>query len=494
MKVARRMDAVYGFGPTPDDVAAHWYELAFDGSTGAEVLADRIDLHLTDSARGDHDLTANGRIVALLAPTIVGTGEGSYFCRQYGGRPGRRQPRAAQSSGSDHPGQPAPRPGSCGVQYPAERALPGSHDPACFAAADYYRPDYHRRILPNLGQLPATADAPALPLIELDGSLLDYYTRFPPHGAVGLHITAGHSLVQGLVINRFLPNNWGDNGIAILLQTVGDNVIQGNWLGTSYDGAFAHDNNFTGYGVVIEDCPNNQVGGVAPAARNVISGHHIGIDIRGEAADRNLAQGNYIGTNVTGAYIPNGHLGWLGIRITDGADENLIGGTVGTTPGGRASGAANVIAGNTYGVFEDGADGGTVPRNNTIQGNYIGTDVTGKGPLGNSYGVTIRGSDSVVGGTTAAARNLLSGNYRNGIELYPDGAIVQGNFIGTDVSGTRPLGNGEDGIRVVHSSGDLLIGGDTPGAGNVISASGGSGIDLVRKLHGFLGNGDRDPR
>ncbi len=40
------LDTVYGFGPTPNDSAAHWYAFPFDGSTGAEVFADRIDIQL----------------------------------------------------------------------------------------------------------------------------------------------------------------------------------------------------------------------------------------------------------------------------------------------------------------------------------------------------------------------------------------------------------------------------------------------------------------
>lgn len=478
------LDAVYGFGPTPDDSASHWYAFPFDGSTGAEVFTDRIDFHLADSARGDHDLTANGRIVALVAPAIVGANEGVTYVVNTAddlddGDLQQLSLREAIIQANLHPGRDRVEfdvpPTSVYLPVRTIRPttpLPIITDPIIIDG--YTQP----------GSAPATADQPAVPLIELDGSLLDRAAYFPPHGHVGLHITAGHSLVQGLVINRFEDTNQLNPSVAIFLQQEGGNVVQGNFLGTPYTGQFAyylpHGNNF---GVVIDDSPNNRVGGVVPAARNLISGFYIGIDVRGERSDRNLVQGNYIGTDATGAYIPNGHLGWLGVRITDGADDNLIGGTVGTTPGGRASGAANVIAGNTYGVFEERRDGDEVPWNNTIQGNYIGTDVTGKGPLGNGYGVSIRGTGALVGGTTAAARNILSGNSDCGVEVY-GGGIVQGNYIGTDVSGTRPLGNGDHGILVRSTLEDVLIGGDTPGAGNVISASGLSGI----KFRGDTGN------
>ncbi|HPM85393.1 MAG TPA: dockerin type I domain-containing protein, partial [Candidatus Anammoximicrobium sp.] len=45
----------YGYGPTPDDVAPHWYAFLFDGVTGATVFADRMELHLADGQRGDGD-------------------------------------------------------------------------------------------------------------------------------------------------------------------------------------------------------------------------------------------------------------------------------------------------------------------------------------------------------------------------------------------------------------------------------------------------------
>ncbi len=62
----------YQYGPTPDDPNAHWYEFLYDGSTGAEILGDTVRLHFVDGARGDHDLTANGKIVD---PSAAGFGE-----------------------------------------------------------------------------------------------------------------------------------------------------------------------------------------------------------------------------------------------------------------------------------------------------------------------------------------------------------------------------------------------------------------------------------
>ncbi len=88
--------------------------------------------------------------------------------------------------------------------------------------------------------------------------------------------------------------------------------------------------------------------------------------------------------------------------------------------------------------------------NNTIAGNFLGTDPSGtvarvNANPGVAMGVYIVGasiSNNVVGGTTPADRNLISGNPLGGVQtLYGTAHKIQGNFIGTDVTGTLPLGN-----------------------------------------------------
>jgi len=61
----------YKYGPTPDDPTNHWYEFLYDGTTGAEILSDRIILHFVDGQRGDEDLTANGKVVEPGAPAEI---------------------------------------------------------------------------------------------------------------------------------------------------------------------------------------------------------------------------------------------------------------------------------------------------------------------------------------------------------------------------------------------------------------------------------------
>lgn len=111
-------------------------------------------------------------------------------------------------------------------------------------------------------------------------------------------------------------------------------------------------------------------------------------------------------------------------------------------------------------------------RNNLVEGNFIGTDATGNNSLGNANGVRVISSvaaNNTIGGTTPAARNVISGNRFYGVitGFNPPGTRVQGNYIGTNASGTALLANGLYGVSVESS--DNLIGGTMPGAGNVIA-------------------------
>jgi hypothetical protein len=130
------------------------------------------------------------------------------------------------------------------------------------------------------------------------------------------------------------------------------------------------------------------------------------------------------------------------------------------------------------------------PGNNVIQGNFIGTDLTGTLARGNfESGVFVfRSAGNLIGGTNAAARNIISGGNPSGIFLVDPastGNTVQGNFIGTTVTGLANLGNLQNGI-VISAAPLNLIGGVSPGAGNIISGNGQSGIYLLNA--GAAGN------
>ena len=249
------------------------------------------------------------------------------------------------------------------------------------------------------------------------------------------------------------------------------NLVQGNHLGTDVSGSYTLGRQQAG--VNINPGHNNLVGGTNAAARNVISGNSLSGILIQSGSSKNLVQGNYLGLNATGAAaLPNGQ---NGILIGD-AGTNTI--------GGAASGAGNVISGNGLNGVEIA---NSAAASNIVQGNFIGTDATGNTAVGNAgAGVFISAaSDNVIGGSTPAARNVLSGNHRSGVGI---GGVsfrnkVQGNFIGTDISGGMALGNEENGI-LIYGGGDNLVGGTAAGEGNTISANGFSGVELADATSG----------
>ena len=117
---------------------------------------------------------------------------------------------------------------------------------------------------------------------------------------------------------------------------------------------------------------------------------------------------------------------------------------------------------------------------NAVEGCFIGTDITGTSDFGNSSGVYISDiTNNRIGGTEPAQANLLSGNSYGLFIGYSDDAnnnLVQGNLIGTDITGTLRLGNSY-GIRIMYAENNL-IGGTEPGAGNLISGNSSNGIDI----------------
>lgn len=124
---------------------------------------------------------------------------------------------------------------------------------------------------------------------------------------------------------------------------------------------------------------------------------------------------------------------------------------------------------------------------NTISGNYIGTDPTGKVAEGNGgYGIVVSGRNNLIGGITqnslpgTSVTNVISSNILAGIYLGSGGSalstnnVVEGNLIGTDVTGTVDLGNAGAGIDIESSNNTI----GAPNAPNVIDFNGGPGVEV----------------
>jgi CSLREA domain-containing protein len=164
---------------------------------------------------------------------------------------------------------------------------------------------------------------------------------------------------------------------------------------------------------------------------------------------------------VTGNVIDNNLL--YGVRVASGSVT--IGGSNSGSPN-PCSDDCNVITRNGQGISWESATG-------SITGNFIGVDSTGTTAAANAGGIYINGASSLtIGGTTAAARNVVSGNGAYGMSLYHCTCTVEGNYVGTTMTGNAALANG-NGIEVQASQ--VTIGG-TAGAGNVISGNVHDGI------------------
>lgn len=113
---------------------------------------------------------------------------------------------------------------------------------------------------------------------------------------------------------------------------------------------------------------------------------------------------------------------------------------------------------------------------NVLQGNYLGTDITGTQALGNGTGLWIATSNNTVGGTDPGSGNLIAGNRGDGIFVGNGTAnVLQGNCIGTNAGGSVGLGNALNGVHLVNASG-TTIGGSADGASNVIAYNGNDGV------------------
>jgi parallel beta-helix repeat protein len=263
----------------------------------------------------------------------------------------------------------------------------------------------------------------------------------------------------------------GGNGVEMDELAVG-NVVIANYIGTNSGGGAAIGN--TNYGVYIQGT-NNTIGGNTSAQMNVISGNgKDGVSITDAGNDtgsNNLVAANYIGTNMNGSVaIAN-----IGYGISIAGNNNTVGVTV--------ANVHNIISGNNLAGIELAGD------SNLVINALVGTDKDGAKPIANVQNGIELGSEgaatnNTIGGFAANTRNVISGNGTTGQANKDSGIfitnrggspstgnLVEGNYIGTDANGLKPLGNGNAGVYIdVNVEGNTI--GGAPGAFNVISANG----------------------
>jgi CSLREA domain-containing protein len=255
-------------------------------------------------------------------------------------------------------------------------------------------------------------------------------------------------------------------GIVIATSTTSATVVQGNLVGLSASGTTAIKN---GGGVSVSGAVNTTIGGATASQRNVISGNigFTGVGI-GAQSSGVVVQSNYIGTNAAGTAAVGNSRGVFAADTTVlGTPGIVIGGTTstpGTPPG-------NVISGNTTAGVSLWGGGLVTP---SVQGNLVGLNASGTAAIANVVGIDLEQSvgGAVVGGSTVSARNVISGNTTGiGFSSPVFTNSIQGNYIGTDISGTVAVPN----TTGISLQGGTLIGGNTPTPGtppgNVISGN-----------------------
>jgi hypothetical protein len=200
----------------------------------------------------------------------------------------------------------------------------------------------------------------------------------------------------------------------------------------------------------------------------------------------NVIESNLIGTGAEGTNDLGNDEAGVTVDILSRCHNNTIGGTV--------AAARNVISGN------NGFGGVYLPftNGNRVRGNFIGTDITGTANLRNisfngaGVDLSLGSSDNTIGGTTAGARNIISGNPRGGIFVSnptSSANLVQANFIGTDITGTArvptcspgSICGGGTGVTIVQANGNT-IGGTIIASRNLISGNNDNGVEITTNL------------
>ena len=284
-------------------------------------------------------------------------------------------------------------------------------------------------------------------------------------------------------------------GVLLAGANATGNVVLGDNIGTNAAGNGALGNLF---GVLVM-APGNFIGGTAAGAGNVIAGNvgptgqtGSGILLQGQAQGT-LIQGNLIGTNRAGtaAILPTNifptitYSNAYGIYFgspTGAAGDAIVQETV----GGTASGAGNLISGNFVGITGNLAS-------SLIQGNTIGLNLAGTAPIANSDGILLGASLTTIGGTTPAARNLISGSSTVagaagiGLALQGDSDVIAGNFVGLTRAGLSASGVGNV-IGMDLNLTNSTIGSTVQGASNLVSGNSSDAIRLQGAGNAVYGN------
>ncbi len=336
----------------------------------------------------------------------------------------------------------------------------------------------------------------ALPTIDdpvlIDGGTAPGFVS-APRVRVDFQNTRGFTITATATGSQIRSLSIVDSAAAGITIAASSTTVADNYIGLWENGLTIEANR--GDGVLILAGANNNTIGVASTVAfqlsNVISGNRAnGVRISGSSG--NVVAANYIGTDASGQ-IPLGNVG-QGIRLTAGANNNLIGGeaTAGNDP--KAGIFARPPQGNLISAnFQAGIriDGGSTL--NQLSGNFIGTSASGNAPLGNRHdGVAIVAANgNRLIGVTAIQQpfvfyNVVSGNWRNGLRITnATDTVVHANFLGLGANNVTRVPNRGSGMVVNGNSQRVNAGGEIP-LGNVMSGNQQFGILIADTAGGVL--------
>ncbi len=321
-----------------------------------------------------------------------------------------------------------------------------------------------------LTPLPAITDTAAIrgpgsSRTELNGT----GTRLTSN-SFGFNIQAPNCEIRSFAINRF-----ADGGIRIGYQGSGTMIVQ-NSIGLNaaensvYCPDAAHPCGNYNNGILVAGATGVIIGtSGAGGLPNAIAGNlGRGITVTSVTVGSQVFSGsatiqnNFIGTNFGGTAKFGNSLEGILLNTSSG---NLVGGAL------AAANDSNYIVGNGANGILVTAELGYPASNNTIQGNFIGVGTNGSTLANSGSGIVIQSANNLIGGMTANARNVVSGNSVNGVALattFATGNKIQGNYIGVLNDGTTAALNQANGIQISEKAFNNLIGGTgvTPGMCN----------------------------
>ena len=298
------------------------------------------------------------------------------------------------------------------------------------------------------------ADLPAITApVTIDGGAGRVEVNGPGTLTTGFDIQAGATgtTIRDMIVDGFVT------GIHVS-GTAGTNLM-GNIVGPNSDAGILVDGGNTDV-TIGSDVDNTQGNSCADDCNLVKDNGRVGIEAHGGGT----IEGNYVGTNAAGTLA---HPSGIGMLIADGTWQI----------GGHTQGSRNLISGNTGDGLEL-VDCSCTVQGNEIGSTIDGNHQLGNGGHGIDLE---RPYTSLIGGPGYGTPNLISGNGGSGVyidtDLRHDGATltINGNQIGTTLSG-QPLGNGGDGIHIGENAPATVVGTTILHTGNLIADNGGAGV------------------